>query len=149
MKKGTLRVYTFGALLLLSCFVSAALAQTEDILLIVHNGVAVDELSQETVSEIYLGTRTKWEDGQTIRVAMLKKGKTHERFTEKIVKTTPSKLKNLWKKVVFTGAGTPPKIFKNEEDLVEFVAETEGAIGYIAKETPHEGVKILSLKEGG
>ncbi len=58
-----------------------------------------------------------------------------------------SKLKKIWKKVVFTGAGTPPKILKTEADLIEFVAETAGAIGYIDAATPHEGVNVIALTE--
>jgi len=145
MKK-SMRRFALGSFALLACLAVAVSAQTDDILLIVHPDVALEELAQETVSEIYMGTRTKWDDGLTIRVAMLKTGDIHERFCQEIVKTTPSKLKNLWKKVVFTGSGTPPKIFKDEADLVEFVAETEGAIGYISKETPHEDVKTISLR---
>ncbi|MCP4403616.1 MAG: hypothetical protein GY801_40715 [bacterium] len=145
MKKRRLLVCVFGSLALLIGLSTGNCAQAEEILIIVHIDVGVEELAQKTISEIYLGTRTKWDDELTIRVAMLKKGETHEQFTKKIVKTTPSKLKSFWKKVVFTGIGTPPKIFKKEDDLVEFVAETEGAIGYITKETSHEEVKTVSI----
>ena len=147
MRQRMLSVHAFRNLVLLAGVVVCAFAQAEEVLVIVHTDVAVETLAPETISEIYLGTRTKWDNEQTIRVAMLKKGEIHEQFTEDIVKTTPSKLKKFWKKIVFTGAGTPPKIFKDEEDLVAFVAETEGAIGYIAKETPHEGVKTVSLEQ--
>ncbi len=145
MKKRRLLLCVFGSLALLSGLSTGNCAQAGEILIIVHIDVGVEELAQKTISEIYLGTRTKWDDELTIRVAMLKKGETHEQFTKKIVKTTPSKLKSFWKKVVFTGIGTPPKIFKKEDDLVEFVAETEGAIGYITKETSHEEVKTVSI----
>ncbi len=145
MKKRRLLLCVFGSLALLIGLSTGNCAQAGEILIIVHIDVGVEELAQKTISEIYLGTRTKWDDELTIRVAMLKKGETHEQFTKEIVKTTPAKLKSFWKKVVFTGIGTPPKIFKKEDDLVEFVAETEGAIGYITKETSHEEVKTLSI----
>ena len=35
-------------------------------------------------------------------------------------KTTPLKLRTLWKKIILSGAGKPPKILKTEEKLVKF-----------------------------
>lgn len=122
-------------------------ARAAEILVIAHKSVPVERLEREAIAEIYLGTKTKWEDGATIRVVMLKKGTTHETFVQDIVNTTPAKLRDLWKKVVFTGTGTPPKIVKTEADLVEFVAETKGAIGYIDAATPHEEVTVIALEE--
>jgi ABC-type phosphate transport system substrate-binding protein len=122
-------------------------ARAAEILVIAHNSVPVERLEREAVAEIYLGTRTKWDNGAKIRVVMLKEGTTHEKFVQDIVKTTPAKLRDVWKKVVFTGTGTPPKILKNEADLVKFVAETRGAIGYIDAATPHEEVKVISLQK--
>ena len=135
------------SLMVLGCLTSPARVRAEDIMIIVHRDVHVESLTRAMVSEIYLGTRTKWADESTIKVVMLKKGPVHEAFVKNFVGTTPAKLRNVWKKVVFTGTGTPPRIFKHEDDLVEFVAENEGTIGYISPSTPHEGVKVIPLDD--
>ena len=139
---------TLFILLLAACFFNGA-ASTDcaaEIIVIANANISENALERSAVSDIYMGNRLKWDNGVTIRVAMLKQGDVHERFAEDIVGTTVAKLKNLWKKVIFTGTGTPPKIFKNESDLVEFVAGTEGAIGYIDSTTSHENVKEITLK---
>ncbi len=125
---------------------SLELQASDDIIVIAHLDVSVDTLKRSAISEIYRESRKKWINGDTIRVVMLKRGATHETFVKNVVGTTPAKLKNIWKKVVFTGAGIPPKIFKQEADLVEFIAETKGAIGYINSATSHEGVKVITVE---
>jgi hypothetical protein len=51
-----------------------------------------------------------------------------------------------WKRMVFTGNGTPPKQFDTQQELLEYVAETEGAIGYVDAETPVENVTIIEVQ---
>ena len=48
--------------------------------------------------------------------------------------------------MVFTGNGTPPKQFKTEQELLEYVTETEGAIGYIDAETLVDNNKLIMLE---
>ena len=136
-------VLIFG---LLGCLTFATAAEQVEILIIANNQVSEDHLTRPEITDIYQSRRGKWNNGQKIRVVMLKKGLTHEAFTENIVGTTPMKLKTLWKKVIFSGAGAPLKILKTEEKLVEFVAATKGAIGYINSATGHEGVKVITVK---
>jgi ABC-type phosphate transport system substrate-binding protein len=39
-----------------------------------------------------------------------------------------------------------PKSLDSETAVVEYVAHNAGAIGYIGKATPHEGVKVLAVR---
>ncbi len=121
-------------------------AGASDIVIIANPGVTADSLSREAISDIYQGHKGKWENGRTIRVVMLKKGATHERFSEEVVGLSTANLKKLWKKVIFSGSGTPPKILRSEDKCVEYIAATDGAIGYISTATNHEGVKVIEIQ---
>jgi len=142
MKKTSIIIFLLGIVLFVTSTTGAG-----EITVIANKSVPTDNLKQSEVSDIYLGSKTKWGNGDKIRVVMLKKGPVHEAFSQNIVGTTPAKLKNFWKKVVFTGTGTPPKIFRKESGLLEFVAKTKGAIGYIDASASHEGVKVISITE--
>jgi len=146
MKRSTQTLIFLGTVVV-SLLTGIAMAETADILIIAHPGVQSESLDHDAIADMYRQRKTKWDSGETIRVVMLKTGTTHDAFVEDFVRTTPAKLKKIWKKVVFTGAGTPPKILKTEADLIEFVAETAGAIGYIDAATPHEGVNVIALTE--
>ncbi len=69
----------------------------------------------------------------------------HEAFAESLVQLTPAKLKTLWKKVIFSGAGSPPRVFRSEDKCAQYVAVTKGAIRYISAATSHEGVKVIDI----
>ncbi len=117
-----------------------------EVIIIANTSVSVDSMDRGIVSDIYQGMKTKWDSGDKVVVVMLRKGETHESFAKDIVGSTPSKLRNIWKKIIFSGTGNPPKIMKSESELVTRIAETKGAVGYIHSSTPHDGVKVISLK---
>jgi ABC-type phosphate transport system substrate-binding protein len=39
-----------------------------------------------------------------------------------------------------------PKSLDSEAAVVDYVAHNPGAIGYISKATPHDGVKVLAVR---
>ena len=45
--------------------------------------------------------------------------------------------------MMFTGKGQMPKMFAEEKKLIEAVASTEGAIGYISAGKETDQVKII------
>ena len=50
-----------------------------------------------------------------------------------------------WRSLVFAGQGSMPKTFDTEAALIEYVAATPGAIGYVGKD-PGDSVKKLNVK---
>ncbi|MDY6839867.1 MAG: hypothetical protein SWH78_18055 [Thermodesulfobacteriota bacterium] len=144
MKARTIIVAAWG--IMLFSLMAGAPVLADEVVVIANQSVVADSVTQGTVSDIYTGSKTRWEDGETIRVAMLKEGRTHETFVQDLLGSTPDRLKNFWVKAVFTGIGTPPKVFKTEADLVKYVAGTRGAIGYVGSSIPHEGVKALAVR---
>jgi ABC-type phosphate transport system substrate-binding protein len=136
-----------GGLVVFLLLTGVPAARAGELVIIVNPNVTVERLPRNSIAEIYMNTKTRWDNGDKIRVTMLKTGATHDAFVRELVKTTSDRLTTLWKKVVFTGAGTPPKILKDETEVLAFVTETPGAIGYIAAATPHERVKVLALTE--
>lgn len=144
MKKRIVNIFC-GGFVALGLFLTLNAADAEELMIIANPGVAGESVAWYTVAEIYSNMKATWENGDQVRVVMLKTGTTHALFVRTIVKTTPEKLNTLWKKVIYTGVGRVPKIVKQETEMVAFVAKTPGAIGYIDAATPHDGVKVLAL----
>jgi ABC-type phosphate transport system substrate-binding protein len=119
-----------------SVFVQAVFPneQTAGIVIIGNNNIPESSLSKTDIQNIFLGKKTKL-DGAKITFVILKEGDVHESFLKEYLSRTPAQYKKYWKKIVFTGKGKAPKTFKTEEALVEYVKNTEGAIGYIGSET--------------
>ncbi len=116
-----------------------------EVIVIANNDIGVDSVSGGNLKKIFLGKTATWSDGSTISPTVIEKGSTTDEFLKSYVKKSPSQFKAFWKKAVFTGTGTPPECFKTDAELVAYVANTAGAIGFIDSESPHDGVKILTV----
>ena len=98
------------------------------------------------VQLVFLGKKTKWENGDKIYVVTLKNGALHEAFLKAYVNKTPARFSSYWKIAIVTGTGIPPKTFASEQELMGYVADKKGAVGYISSSTEPEGVKMLSIE---
>jgi hypothetical protein len=68
----------------------------------------------------------------------------HEVFLKNHVGEDPEEFRSQWRKVVFTGEGAMPKAFDSESALIEYVAATPGAVGYVSRISSQNGVKLLA-----
>jgi len=134
-----------GSILLLSLFSAPALA---DILIISNKNVSETSLSEKYVRDIFLGKRVQWQDHSTIHVFVMKDPKICELFLKQYIHKSKSQWKAYWKQMVFTGRGLPPKSANTKAELINFIARTKGAIGFVYTDglpdsTEKSSVKIL------
>ena len=54
--------------------------------------------------------------------------------------------KTIARKMVFSGKGCPPKQFRSSEELVDYVADTPGAIGFIQAGRAVKKVKVINVR---
>ncbi len=140
-------------LILLSLFLMSLLAScvyAQSVVIIANKDVEEDSFNHQTLLRIYHGKKKQWSNNNKIVPVMLKSGLIRDRFIEDILKETDHKFITFWKQMVFTGRGIPPKSFINEKEIVNFVAQTPGAIGYISKlpSSISDDVKLISIIEG-
>ena len=124
-------------------FVSVSFAA--DIAIIANNSVGDASLSKDAIKDIYTGKQAKWSDGSKIYMSAQKKNDTHKAFTKGFVGKSPSQFRMFWKKQVFTGKGKAPKAFKSDAGIIKYVAETDGAIGYVSSGVAVDGVKTITV----
>jgi ABC-type phosphate transport system substrate-binding protein len=116
-----------------------------DIVVIGNKSVAESRLSKNDIKKIYLGTKTTWSDNQKIVFVIQDNTSISDEFLKTYVKKSASQFSSYWKSKVFTGQGTPPKSFASDEELVQFIAQTEGAMGYVSSNEGLDNVKILKV----
>ncbi len=141
--------FPFAALSICLALLTAGIApraSAQEVKIVAHPDISRSTLSQDEIRQIFLGRNTQWkEDHQRIHFVILENGELHSAFVRQFVGKTPSQFSNYWKKMIFTGKGRAPKSFDTPRDVVTFVAETAGAIGYVPPETDTPGVKIISV----
>lgn len=117
----------------------------DDLIVIGNRSVPESELSAKDIKNIFLGKKKVWGNGLKVEMAVLGDGEITDRFLKVYVKKNASTYKKYWKKQVFTGGGKPPATFAREKDLVEYVSNTKGAVGYVSSQSYTDSVKILSV----
>lgn len=112
---------------------------------IVHESVSASALSQKDLMDIYTLNRAHWDDGSRISVFDLKRGKTKEAFLS-YVGMRENELKRIWLRKQFTGKARPPRTLATEEEMLDHIGRTPGAIGYISERAFRSlpGVRIIA-----
>ena len=119
-------------------------ASAQDVALVANKGVQVSGIRDVDLRAIFMGSKTRFSDGSHAVPVMLKGGPVHEVFLRNHLGETPGDFQAQWRKAVFTGQGAMPKAFDNEATLIEYVAATPGAIGYVSRISPQNMVKRLA-----
>jgi hypothetical protein len=84
--------------------------------------------------------------GGAVVPILLKAGTIHEEFLQAYIGKNDTAYRAGWRSLVFSGQASMPKSLDTDAEVVAFVAHNAGAIGYVSKATPHEGVKVLAVK---
>lgn len=117
-----------------------------EVKVIVNTSTGVSALDEQMVEDLFLGRKKKMSDGSNAIPVILASGPVHEEFLKSFVNRSSSQFNSHWKKAVFTGQGKPPKKFNSEPELIAYVAETPGAIGYASTEADVSSVTVVTSK---
>lgn len=123
-----------------SFFAGTAQAQ----LIIANPGVKASDASKAELKEVFSGSATSLKDGSHVVPVLLKGGEAHNQFLASVVGKNDAAFRVSWRSLVFSGQGVMPKTVDTDAAMVEYVAHTPGAVGYIAKSSAHDGVKVLA-----
>lgn|GEM_PF-2677406 len=112
---------------------------------IVHSEFPHETLTKKQIADVYLGRCIRW--SPVLKAFPIDQGKDSEMgkaFLSKIVEMYGWEYENWWVEVSISGQAMPIQIAGSDEEVVEYVKNTKGAIGYICASTPHEGVKVVA-----
>ncbi len=129
----------------LGSLVLAAQAQAQ-VIVIANSSVKATEVSKSDLRDVFTGNATSLPDGSRVVPILLKAGTIHEEFLQVYIGKNDTAYRAGWRSLVFSGQASMPKSLDGDAAVVEFVAHNPGALGYISKASPHEGVKVLVVK---
>jgi ABC-type phosphate transport system substrate-binding protein len=135
----------FAILLASMASVFAGRAQAQ-VIVIANPGVKAGDINKDDLRDVFTGNATALKDGSRVVPILLKAGTAHEEFLQAYIGKNDTAYRAGWRSLVFSGQASMPKSLESDAAVVEFVAHNQGAIGYIAKSTPHDGVKVLNVR---
>jgi ABC-type phosphate transport system substrate-binding protein len=115
------------------------------VVVIVNPGVKATEVSSGDLKDIFTGGSSSLK-GSHVTPVLLKGGAAHDVFLSTFVGKNDTAFRGEWRSMVLSGQGAMPKTLDTEAAVVDYVAHTPGAIGYIGKFAAHEGVKVLTVQ---
>lgn len=129
------------AFLLILPLVAEAMA---DVVVVANPRSGIDRLSRDEVINIFLGRFRQLPSGLSVQPVDLPA--THPEkatFYLRLVNKDLAEINAYWSRLVFSGRTEPPVQAKSTEDLVEFIAKTPGAIGYMERSKVDGRVKLV------
>ncbi len=118
----------------------------EDVVLVGNPSIKELTLTEKEIKKIFLGKKIAWDDRTKIVIALQKAPAVHSAFLIRYIHQSPSMFANLWKRQVFTGKVASPKYLPNNQEMIRFISETKGAIGYVSSGTNVDAVKTFRLR---
>ena len=119
-------------------------------IIIVNKSITDEVFNRADIESIFLGKKTRWSNGiKTVPVTM-KEGEIHEQFIREVIRKSLNAYMNYWRKMIFTGKGVMPVSFETNKEILQYVNNTPGAIGYLSdavKIDDFEDVVIVRLSE--
>ena len=139
-----MKIKSYLCAILAFCISTAAIA--EEVVLIVNSDSAITSISARDAMNIYLGKKSSWSNGTTVVPFSHGDDAITGTFARTYVKKSAQQLDLYWRKLVFTGKGTPPEKFSDSKLMKRAVASRRGAIGYILKSELDGSVTQLNVQ---
>lgn len=112
---------------------------------IANKSVPVEAVTSQQLLDFYTGDVKLWENKDPVIVTDLKpEGEVKALFYEFLGKS-PSRMKSIWLKKMLSGEGDPPEALKSENEVLQKVSSTPGAIGFVSEASVTEDVKVLAV----
>ena len=112
---------------------------------IANPSLAGTKISGQDMRGIFLGAITRV-GGRPVQPVVARSGDAHRRFVAVHLGKTESGLQSYFRTLVFTGKGVPPRSFDTADEILKYVASTEGAIGYVSGDADLTGVVRVEPK---
>lgn len=128
---------------LIALILAVSINATAQVAVIAHKSVPVEGVSSSELLDFYTGDIKAWKNNLPVVVTDLKpKSEVKEAFYDFLGKST-TRMKSIWMKKMLSGEGEPPEAFETEQEIVDRVASTPGAIGFVSVSVVTESVKTL------
>lgn len=121
------------ALLLLLPWVAAPDVSPSSVEVIVSPSLSSTKLDRGLLRAVFTMRVRQWPDGSAVRVFVLPDNDPlSDQFYREQLGMYSYVLRRAWDRMVFTGTGLAPTVVQTEQEMIERVRSTPGAIGYVS-----------------
>lgn len=122
-------------------------AADEPFRVIANPAVARSTVSRDELSRVFLKKTTRWPDGAEIHpVEPRADAPARAAFLDRVHRMSADALRGYWTQMIFSGRDVPPVEKGTDEQIVAYVREHAGALGYVSPGAATTGVKVLEVR---
>ncbi|MEE8367352.1 MAG: substrate-binding domain-containing protein [Thermoanaerobaculia bacterium] len=138
---------SFAPLVLIFLLAVGPLAAQSSYQVVVNSANPESAIPKADVAKLFLKKTTTWSNGLKVAaVDQTSSRSVREAFTEGVHGKSVAAIKAYWQKMIFSGRATPPPELANDTDVMTYVRNNSGGIGYVsASATLGSGLKTLSV----
>jgi ABC-type phosphate transport system substrate-binding protein len=120
---------------------------TGSYVVIVNAANPVASIDRKFLEEAFLKKTTRWPNDEVIRPVDLSPSTAVRRqFTDEVLKRPVEAIKGYWQQRIFSGRDVPPPELNTDADVIKYVAQYEGAVGYVSSGADLAGTKVLVIE---
>jgi ABC-type phosphate transport system substrate-binding protein len=113
---------------------------------VINADTAQHIISKNKLGAIFKMRLRHWQDGSPITVFVLEdENPLHRLFCKKILNVFPHQMRKSWNKLVFSGTGQAPVQVTDQQDMIDKISSTPGAIGYLSGENINDKIRVLQI----
>lgn len=113
---------------------------------VIHPETTQKTVSKNVLRAIFSMRLKTWPDGELIKVFVLPDDHAlHQKFSKERLSVFPYQLRATWDRLAFSGTGQAPTRVSSNEEMLEKIATTPGAIGYLESELINNDVHVLQI----
>ncbi|MBU2878069.1 MULTISPECIES: hypothetical protein [Alteromonadaceae] len=131
-------------LILLTLFSCAHKASAEAIIVVANTADKSIQLNRQQIRNLFMGGAIPYD---LHAIALSPDNETRLIFNTKVIGLTESRIQSFWAQMRFTGRKKEPKEVGSEAELLEYLKNNEGSLGYFGTDVdiPSELTVILTI----
>ena len=142
MRKILVSILALGALGL----AGSAGAESRGYKLVVNKANPASSLEKAEVAKMFMKQSVKWASGLSIEpVDQSPAAGVRERFSADILDKPTGAVQSAWQRIIFSGRGVPPAELSSDEQVLYFIFEHHGGIGYVSEGAATDRVKVVDV----
>lgn len=104
-------------------------------------------VDRKFVEDAFLKKVSSWPDGETIKPVNLAVGSpTRRAFTTEVLGRSVEEVRRYWQQRIFSGRDVPPLEVASDDDVIKYVLQHEGGIGYVSPSANLGSARILVVR---
>lgn len=114
---------------------------------IVHPKNPITMVDRSFLQDAFLKKTTQWPTGLRLQpVDLHPKAVVRRKFSEEVLARSIAAVKSYWQQRIFSGRGVPPPELQTEHEIITYVLDHEGAVGYVSEDSDLKSSKTVLVK---